>query len=404
MKPELIVLIISILLQLTAALFALRLTRLTSRPFAWILISTALGLMALRRGVTLYAVISSGGGHSHDLAAELVAVIISFLMMAGIFAVEPIFRAQRRSEKELRESEAKYRDLFENAEDAIFIVDSDFRYQDVNRKAIETFGFTREEFLRMSIMDVIPPDQVPATKAEFEKLRAKGSYEKFTGKMLCKTGNYLDIEVSSSAIVRDGKVVGSRDIVRDITERRHVEEELRRLNKVLKKQATHDGLTGLPNRRLLFDRINQAIARSRRLNENFAVMFIDLDNFKQINDRFSHQVGDEALRLFSERLKQGLREVDSIGRLGGDEFAMVIQGIKGPEDAEEVIQKVFREFEQPLLVQGHECSMGFSIGISIYPTDGRSPEALIASSDRAMYEAKRNGKGTFGFASPASSD
>lgn len=132
----------------------------------------------------------------------------------------------------LRRSEEKYRDLFENANDAIFIVDSELRYLDVNNKAVELLGYSRDELLAMRILDLIPPEQVPRSSAEFEKLQNRGAYEKFVGKVRTKDGRWLDVEVSSSAILADGKVVGSRDIMRDITVRKKMEDDLLRAQKL----------------------------------------------------------------------------------------------------------------------------------------------------------------------------
>ena len=137
-----------------------------------------------------------------------------------------------RAEEALRRSEEKYRDLFENANDAIFIVDSDLRYRDVNKKAVELIGYSKEELRDMRILDLIPPEQAPRSAVEFEKLRNRGSYEKFIGKVRTKDGRWLDVEVSSSAIVVDGRVAGSRDILRDITDRKRMEEELLRAQKL----------------------------------------------------------------------------------------------------------------------------------------------------------------------------
>jgi PAS domain S-box-containing protein len=134
---------------------------------------------------------------------------------------------RKRAEEALRDSEEKYRDLFENANDAIFIVDADLNYVDVNKRASEIYGFSREEFLNMNIADVIPPEQLPQSEVEFGKLREQGTYERFTGKMRTKDGRWLDVEVNSSAIIKDGVVIGSRDIVRDITDRKRTEDALR---------------------------------------------------------------------------------------------------------------------------------------------------------------------------------
>jgi two-component system, cell cycle sensor histidine kinase and response regulator CckA len=136
------------------------------------------------------------------------------------------------AEKSRRESEEKYRDLFENANDAIFMVDADLNYVEVNKKAVELFGYSREELLSMNILDVIPPDQRPKSEIEFKKIRDKESYDKFAGKMRTKDGCWLDIEVSSSPIIKEGKLIGSRDIVRDITDRKRLEEEFLKREKL----------------------------------------------------------------------------------------------------------------------------------------------------------------------------
>ncbi len=165
-----------------------------------------------------------------------VHVITQPLPLSGRTVFHTIWRditERKRAEEALRESQEKYRELFENANDAIFIVDADLNYIDVNKRATEIYGFSREEFLTMNITDVIPPEQVPRSQDEFRKLREQRTYEKFVGKIRTKDGRWLDIEVSSSAIVKDGKIIGSRDIVRDITERKRAEDSLRASQKYL---------------------------------------------------------------------------------------------------------------------------------------------------------------------------
>lgn len=134
---------------------------------------------------------------------------------------------RKRAEEALRESEGKYRDLFENANDAIFIIDADLNYVNANKRATELFGFSREEFLNMNVLELIPSEQAPRSQNEFKKLWEQGAYEKFTGKMRTKDGRWLEIEVSSSAIIKDGKIIGARDIVRNVTDRKRMEDALR---------------------------------------------------------------------------------------------------------------------------------------------------------------------------------
>jgi PAS domain S-box-containing protein len=163
-----------------------------------------------------------------------VLVITQTIVLSGRTVLHVIWREitdQKAAEKAIAESEAKYRDLFENASDAVFVLDSELRYADVNRKGLELLGYTREELLGRRPLDFIPEEQRPQSAAEFDKLRRKGSYETFEGRMLTKDGRWIDIEVSSTAIFRGGAFAGSRDIVRDITSRKRAEEELRESKK-----------------------------------------------------------------------------------------------------------------------------------------------------------------------------
>jgi PAS domain S-box-containing protein len=163
---------------------------------------------------------------------EIISQGITFGQRRARFVIANDITGRRRAEEALRRSEEKYRDLFENANDAIFIVDSDLHYVEVNKKAVELLGYSKEELLTMKITDVIPPEQIPRSQVEFEKLRNRGSYEKFVGKVKTKDGRWLDVEVNSSAIMSDGNIIGSRDILRDITDRKKMEEELLRSQKL----------------------------------------------------------------------------------------------------------------------------------------------------------------------------
>jgi PAS domain S-box-containing protein len=171
--------------------------------------------------------------------------INGFLLSVIVILIVLIFLISRKKSDEIDNigehqpsvivSEQKYRDLFENANDAIFILDSDLNYKDVNKKAVELLGYSREELLHLNVKDLIPPEQHPKSDKEFEKLHRKGSYEKFVGKTRTKDGRWLDVEVNSSAIFENGKIIGSRDIVRNITERKKTEKEKEALISELQK-------------------------------------------------------------------------------------------------------------------------------------------------------------------------
>lgn len=173
--------------------------------------------------------------------------------------------------------------------------------------------------------------------------------------------------------------------------------ELDESRKTLDHLARHDTLTGLPNRRMFFDRLEHAIANSRRSGKQLAVLFVDLDRFKEINDTLGHSAGDCVLVNVAKLLKSAVREVDTVARLGGDEFIILLDTIDNPQHATAVAQKLHDRFQHAMQVDGHELLVHASMGIGIFPRDGKDAEELIQNADRAMYVAKNQGRNTFGF-------
>ncbi len=188
----------------------------------------------------------------------------------------------------------------------------------------------------------------------------------------------------------EGKVNHYVWIINDVTVRKNMETQLSH-------QATHDYLTHLPNRLLLADRVEQAIVHAKRDNQLFALLFLDLDSFKLINDTLGHQLGDLLLIQVANRIKTVLREVDTISRVGGDEFVIIIQYIDKYEDVKSIIEKILGLFNKKFVIQDHEINITGSIGISFYPKDGDSFEALYKNADISMYEAKAIGRDTYQF-------
>jgi len=174
------------------------------------------------------------------------------------------------------------------------------------------------------------------------------------------------------------------------------DDEIARLEK-MSTLATHDALTGIGNRRDFDTHLQTLIARSRRTHGHFALLFIDMDNFKSINDHYGHYTGDEALRECARRLQHAVRDGDKVCRLGGDEFVVTLEEVGEPEAALITARRIIESFEWPLLIDGHEIEAGISIGISIFPENGEDANSLIASADIAMYQAKQEGKGRFVF-------
>ncbi|MBC8102389.1 MAG: GGDEF domain-containing protein [Cytophagales bacterium] len=190
--------------------------------------------------------------------------------------------------------------------------------------------------------------------------------------------------------VRDdaGNILAGMAMTQDVTEQRRAEASIRW-------QAHHDALTGLPNRALLRDRMEQVFALSERTGEFSALLFLDLDRFKQINDTFGHSVGDRLLQAVAERLTRCLRTEDTVARIGGDEFLVLLPGLRTPRDAERVAQKITAQFTAPFLVDRQAMTVTASVGVSLFPFDGRDAESLLKNADTAMYRSKGQGRGGY---------
>ena len=173
--------------------------------------------------------------------------------------------------------------------------------------------------------------------------------------------------------------------------------ELNESRKALDHLARHDTLTGLPNRRMFFDRVEHAIANSRRSGKQLAVLFVDLDRFKEINDTLGHAAGDSVLINVAILLKSAVREVDTVARLGGDEFVILIDTISDPQHVTAIVRKLHDLFQRAMLIDGHELLVHASMGVSIFPRDGKDADELIQNADQAMYNSKKAGRNTFSF-------
>jgi diguanylate cyclase (GGDEF)-like protein len=178
--------------------------------------------------------------------------------------------------------------------------------------------------------------------------------------------------------------------------------ELKLLKDKLESMAHYDALTALPNRALFFDRLSQAIAQSKRSESQFALMFVDLDGFKAVNDTFGHDTGDALLKAVSEHLLECVRESDTVARMGGDEFTIILRAIRGPEDAAHVAEKILVTLSVPYHLLDHECRIGASLGIVLYPEHGKTAEELLSQADNAMYAVKKAGKNAYRFAGDSS--
>jgi diguanylate cyclase (GGDEF)-like protein/PAS domain S-box-containing protein len=299
---------------------------------------------------------------------------------------------RHRMEKALRQSEEKYRTILESIQEGYFEIDITGKYTFFNDSMCRIHGYSKEELMGMNHRQHTDKETKNKLFQVFNKVYNTGEPAKGVDwQIIRKDGTKRYIE-SSISLQKDSsdKPIGFRGIVRDVTERKRAEERIQYL-------ATHDALTGLPNRLMFGQLINHAIQAARRYQRQLAVFFIDLDRFKAINDSLGHEAGDQLLQEIAKRFKKSLRAVDVVGRLGGDEFIMLIEEMDELSQIENVAHKILSTAIQPIVLLGEECRVTASIGISIYPRDGEDEQALMKNADMAMYVAKEEGKNNYQF-------
>ena len=281
--------------------------------------------------------------------------------------------------------------VFETTADAIVISDAEDRVVMVNAAFSKLTGFEAQEivgeFLDDSPFGPIDPAEA---KSRDEQLDRDGFVTAEVPRIR-KDGTPLSLWLTASCVHNaDGTI---RNFVRVFTDISLLKETQRKLEQL----ASFDTLTGLPNRRLLHDRLEQTMLRTQRSNEGMAVMFIDLDEFKKVNDTYGHAVGDLLLQEVGSRLQKCIRSSDSVGRLGGDEFGIVLEGARLPAEAAQIGERIVTAMAEPIVVEGHRLTVAASIGIAIYPDDGTDAATLLRNADAAMYAAKEAGRNRFRF-------
>lgn len=287
------------------------------------------------------------------------------------------------AERAILEREERYRALFNGSSDAISVcvltAEGPTRIVEVNEVACRQLGYSREEFLNLTANQVDVTDSLGDFPLIVERLLTKGEAV-FVTEHRTKSGSKLPVEVSVRAFELKG-IRYALCIARDITERQAQEEELRR-------RAHYDNLTHLPNRAFLLEMTKRTLAKARRDGQHFALLYIDLDGFKEINDTYGHEAGDLVLKTAGERMVKAVRACDIVARLGGDEFVIVLTEMADPQDAEAVARKVEAFVSQP--VQDGDIAMDLrtSIGIAVYPLNGEDIPSLMRFADRAMYDCK----------------
>ncbi len=316
---------------------------------------------------------------------HIILMGLGSIVLCSLF-IGLIWRQLQRLEEQaraLRESEGRFRNLVERAGDALFLHDPGGCIEDVNQQACDSLGLPREELIG-SNMDAF---EVGIPAAELHQLwhnldtNAPVTQE---GRHRHRLGHEFPVEMRIGAFASGGRRL-ILTLARDVTERQAYQEKLRQ-------QALHDGLTGLPNRVLFNDLLGQLLAQSERQERAFALLFVDLDHFKEVNDTLGHAAGDRLLQEAAARLRGCLRKADTVARLGGDEFAVLLAEVAGAEDGEQVAEKIVAAMNRPFPLPNGEGHVSASIGIALYPEAGKDAETLLRHADWAMYQAKSGGR------------
>lgn len=305
------------------------------------------------------------------------------LMIAG-------FRTDITRHIELEQHNQELSAILQNASIELYIVDeTDLKYKFANEGALRALGYTLDELKGMHLYDIdidLNDNQIAIFRQYFDTI---SPFVTNISRHRRKNGSFYPVQSNIRRLTYEGE---SALILfdTDITELSLTQERLNYL-------ATHDPLTSLPNRLLFQDWLRMSIKQAKRNFEKIAVLYIDLDNFKQINDSLGHQTGDKLLIATAEKLKTIFRDSDTVSRMGGDEFNVLICGLEDTQPVIEIVQKLINAFEHPFSIDGRELYTSLSVGISIYPDDGETSEVLMKNADTALYRAKSDGRKTYQF-------
>ncbi len=301
---------------------------------------------------------------------------------------------EKRRVAEARErADQKYRDLFENSRDAILIIENE-TFVDCNQATVDMLGYSDKKELLQTHPSVLSPEKQPDGRDSDEKanemmrIALEEGSNRFEWDHVRANGEVFPVEVLLTPITTETGSQTIHTVWRDITEQKQQRERILR-------QAHFDSLTDLPNRFLALDRLAQLIKEAQRTKNLIAVLFLDLDDFKKINDTLGHDCGDQLLVQAARRLRDAVREGDTVARLGGDEFIVLLGGLADAADASPVATNLLECFRTPFLLDGRELILTASLGIACYPDDGDNSTELLRKADTAMYHSKEQGRNDY---------
>jgi diguanylate cyclase (GGDEF)-like protein/PAS domain S-box-containing protein len=310
----------------------------------------------------------------------------------AIYVIYRDISKRKNTQEALKRSEERHRTVLEAAPDPVIVRDMAGRVIYLNPAFTRVFGWRLEECQNRTI-DFVPEENRPETLEFMARIQQGDSFSGVETQRFSKTGRLVDVSISGAVFFdADGKPEGFVNTLQDISERRKKDEELRYV-------AYHDMLTGLPNRKSFYMCLDDLLQQSSRRSSDraWALMFLDLDKFKQVNDALGHDTGDQLLKSVADRLKRSLRETDYLFRLGGDEFTIILTDLGRDIDVARVARKILDSVNRPFRFNSNEIFTSTSIGISVFPNDGWEVEGLVKNADMAMYDAKESGGSRYRF-------
>jgi len=281
--------------------------------------------------------------------------------------------------------------IVESSNDAIVVKDLNGIITSWNAAAEELFGYRSSEIIGSSVLTLIPPDCLEEENRIMSLIKSGKRTDHFETVRWRKGRKPIDVSVTISPVKDSaGNIIGASKIARDITQRKESQERMEYL-------AHYDSLTGVPNRALFADRMRIAIENASRYSFRLALLFVDLDRFKLINDSLGHEIGDKLLKVVAKRMQSTVRQTDTVSRLGGDEFVVLLGRIHAATEAARVAEKLIAVLSQPYQIEQHELLLTASIGISVYPDSGKDASSLMRNADASMYSAKGQGRNGYQF-------